>query len=199
MLATFVVGSVLLYGGLFAVEARDDAAFVSSWFTLFNDCRLSVEERQPLSVYGLLPTVVAADPSKVSTASRSRNWGPLGGGRFAVLERETDTATGTLRACEVILSDWRKPLSRFETERLTYTFLEERTELILKGGYVAKDPEALPGTTSLGFGPVAPNAVACPVISAIFASADTGAFETITGEQGTHCDGGPSFIKGTAI
>jgi hypothetical protein len=92
MLATFVVGSVALYTFLFAAKSREDAALVQSWFNLVEDCRTSVESREPLFMLNVLPTGASPDPVRVIGMSRAKMWAPLGGGgRFAIMEHEDDT------------------------------------------------------------------------------------------------------------
>jgi hypothetical protein len=196
MLATFLLGSAVLWTFLLVGKAKDDGALVSSWFDMFERCRASVETHEPLFMFNLLPNPALVDPLKNIDARHIKMWSPLvGGGRFAVLEREDVAASGVFRSCEVVLSDWHRPLSRLDIERLTYTFMEERSVLLAKGSHEARDPVPLTRLTSAGFRTSWPNPMGCPVVTAMFAQPELGDFRVISGEQETACSGGPSFMK----
>lgn len=196
MLATFLIVSAGSWAWLMTAKARDDAALVPAWFDLWERCRTSIEERLPLNTSGLVPAIVEVDPASrgVGEEDRLQRWSPVNIDRFVIEETEKDTNAGSLRACQVILADWRKPLSRVEMARLTYAFLEQRSALMVKGTHEARDPSPLFGVTSSGFGPTTSNAASCPVISVTFSTPKDGWFRSMTAEQGLHCDGGPSLL-----
>ena len=152
MLATFTLGSAALYTFLFLSEVRDDDALVRSWFTLFEQCRASIETREPFYMLNLLPSGASPDPTKIIGATRTKMWSPLSSaGAFALLEREQDVATGTIRSCEIVQSDWHKTLSRPDVQRLTYAFMEQREALRADGSHLEWDPSPLAGFISAGF------------------------------------------------
>ncbi len=196
MLATFIVGSAALYTFLFVTKAQEDAALVPAWFDMFQRCQTAIETRQPLFMLGLLSGLVPADPLETARPGRTKMWAPLAShGRFAVEEHEDDTQSGALRTCSVVLADWRRPLTRLEIERLTYAFLENENDRLLKGGYEAHTPSPLPGIVSAGFRSLAPNPAGCPVVSAMFATPAEGEFRTSVGEEGGSCQGGASLMQ----
>ena len=195
MLAVFVIGSTVLWTFLLVSKARDDRTLVASWFDLFQRCRTSIESRQPLFMFSLLPSSASLDPLKTIEDRKTRLWAPLGGGRFAILEREAGDQTGALRSCEVVPSDWHGSLSRLEIERLAYTFMEQRSVLLGKGSHEAFEPSPVTGSTSAGFRTTGLNPAGCPVVTAMFAEPELGKLTVVSGEQGTVCQGGPSFMK----
>jgi hypothetical protein len=197
MLATFLVGSTALFSFLFAAKAREDASLVPSWFDLVEDCRTSVESREPLFMLNVLPTGASPDPVRVIGMSRAKMWAPLGGGgRFAIMEHEDDAPSGVFRGCEVVLADWHRPLSRLEIERLTFAFIEQRNLLLYQRAHEADDIEAMPNLTSLAFRTTSPNPDGCRVVTAMFAEPDEGDFRVVVGEQReAECVGGVSLMK----
>ena len=165
MLATFVVVLTGMLGWQFAAKARSEEQLVASWLGLLDRCRVAIETRQPLDTRTLATPVIEPDPLW-SHADRSKVWSPIFGARFIIREVENDTSAGnSVRGCDVIVADWRKPLNRAEIAFLSFAFLQERSRLTATQEYEPRDPlPSIRGLTSLGFGPVKPNPVGCSTI-----------------------------------
>jgi hypothetical protein len=193
-LAAFVVVSAAVWSIMLDARGKAQGALVPSWFELWERCRVAIEDRQPLNTFGLVPSVAEKDPTDTERPDRTMEWRAMNGGRFVIRESEMDTGNGTLRSCNIAPLDWRTPLTREEAARLTYAFLEQRSALLTKGTHEAREPAALFGVTSSGFGPLKRNAVGCLVVSVIFSAPEDAWFKAVTAEQESNCDGGPPLL-----
>ncbi|MEQ1899329.1 MAG: hypothetical protein ABL866_01205 [Devosia sp.] len=194
MLLTFFLVLAASWSVLLAGKWRENRELVSTWLGLFDRCRVSIETRQPLEISGLVAISPEPDPLASNRDEHLEYWHPATGGRFMIRESGT-LESDSLRICEVTLENWRKPLSRNEIAQLAYAFLEVRGRLTALLTHEPRDLiPSVPGIVSVGFGPVEPNAVGCPVISLIMENAEASTFSVMTGEQGAHCRGRPPLL-----